>query len=102
MKKVKLGFKENAKIHIGEELFDYIPSDKLYSFLINALSYVYKEEEFNDKITIINEKVLLSSAFLGIKITKNQEEKVIEFLPKPYILIRKEGVSAEEEERNLR
>lgn len=102
MKKVKLGFKENAKIHIGEELFDYIPSDKLYSFLINALSYVYKEEEFNDKITIINEKVLLSSAFLGIKITKNQEEKVIEFLPKPYILIRKEGVSAEEEERNLK
>ena len=102
MKKVKLGFKENAKIHIGEELFDYIPSDKLYSFLINALSYVYKEEEFNDKITIINEKVLLSSAFLGIKITKNQEEKVIEFLPKPYMLIRKEGVSAEEEERNLK
>ena len=81
MKKVKLGFKENAKIHIGEELFDYIPSDKLYSFLINALSYVYKEE-LKEKITIINEKVLLSSAFLGIKITKNQEEKVIEFLPK--------------------
>lgn len=101
MKKVILSFKDNAKLHIGEELYDYISSDKLYSMIINALSYVITESELNVVVRSINEKVKISSAFLGVKITKNNVSKYIDFLPKPYLLIREKEISKKIEEENL-
>ncbi|MBV7275127.1 type III-A CRISPR-associated RAMP protein Csm4 [Clostridiaceae bacterium UIB06] len=101
MKKVTLSFKDNAKFHIGEELYDYISSDKLYSMIINALSYVISADELNGIINLINKKVRISSAFLGIKITKNNVSKNIDFLPKPYLLIKEKEISKEIEEENL-
>ena len=78
-----------------------ISSDKLYSMLINALSFVYDEKELNKKIIEINKKVLISSSFLGIKVYKDESESNIEFLPKPYILIKKQNITQEEEEKNI-
>lgn len=101
MKKVTLNFKDNAKLHIGEELYDYISSDKLYSMIINALSYVITESELNVIVKSINEKVKISSAFLGLKITKNNVSKNIDFLPKPYLLIREKEISKKIEAENL-
>lgn len=101
MRKVILKFKDNTKLHIGEELYDYISSDKLYSMIINALSYVIKDDELKTIIDLINEKIKLSSAFLGMKIIKNSISKNIDFLPKPYLLIREKEVSKEIEEENL-
>lgn len=101
MKKVILRFRDNAKLHIGEELYDYISSDKLYSMIINALSYVIKDDELNVIVNSINKKVKISSAFLGMKITKNNVSKNIDFLPKPYLLIKEKEISKEVEEENL-
>ncbi|AWI05773.1 type III-A CRISPR-associated RAMP protein Csm4 [Clostridium drakei] len=101
MKKVTLSFKNNAKLHIGEELYDYISSDKLYSMIINALSYIISVDELNGIVNLINEKVRISSAFLGLKVTKNNISNNIEFLPKPYILIKEKEISKEIEEENL-
>ncbi|KHD34260.1 hypothetical protein NL50_17700 [Clostridium acetobutylicum] len=101
MKKVILSFKDNAKLHIGEELYDYISSDKLYSMIVNALSYVITENELNIIVKLINEKVKISSAFLGLKITKNNVHQYIDFLPKPYLLIREKEISRKIEEENL-
>ncbi|URZ02305.1 type III-A CRISPR-associated RAMP protein Csm4 [Clostridium felsineum] len=101
MRKVILSFKDNAKLHISDELYDYISSDKLYSMIINALSYVITESELNIIVNLINEKVKISSAFLGLKITKNNVSKYIDFLPKPYLLIREKESSKKIEEENL-
>ncbi|OAA84798.1 type III-A CRISPR-associated RAMP protein Csm4 [Clostridium ljungdahlii] len=101
MKKATLSFKDNAKIHIGEELYDYISSDKLYSMIINALSYVITDDELNVIVNLVNEKVKISSAFLGLKITKNNVSKNIDFLPKPYVLIKEKEISKKVEEENL-
>lgn len=101
MKKVTLRFKDNAKLHIGEELYDHISSDKLYSMIINALSYVISEDKLNVIVNSINEKVKISSAFLGMKITKNNASQDIDFLPKPYLLIKEKEISKEVEEENL-
>lgn len=101
MKKVILRFKDNAKLHIGEELYDYISSDKLYSMIINALSYVIADDELSVVVNSINEKVKISSAFLGIRITKNNRLQDIDFLPKPYLLIKEKEISKEVEEENL-
>lgn len=88
MKKVILKFRDKCKLHIGEELYDYIPSDKLYSMIINSLSFIYSKEEMKDIVNSINEKVKISSAFLGLNITKGDIKENIEFMPKPFLLIK--------------
>ena len=97
MKKVILNFKDNSKLHIGKNLEEYISSDRIYSMIINALSYVIEEEELEKIIKDINNKVKISSAFLGIRIN----DKEIDFIPKPCILIRPREVSKEIEEKNI-
>lgn len=96
MKKVILNFEDKTKLHIGEELLDYIPSDKIYSFMINSISNIYPKEELESFIKNINEKVLISSAFLGIEIKSEGAKKRIDFLPKPCILIRSNESDAED------
>ncbi|WP_294353576.1 hypothetical protein [uncultured Clostridium sp.] len=102
MKKVILKFKENTKFHIGEELYDYIPSDKLYSMLVNALSFINDEKILTDLVNDINDKVQISSAFIGIRITKHNKFKEIDFLPKPYFLVNHESKTIEEEEKEIK
>lgn len=97
MKKVILNFKDNSKLHIGKNLEEYISSDRIYSMIINALSYVIEEEELEEIIKDINDKVKISSAFLGIRIN----DKEIDFIPKPCVLIRPREVSKEIEEKNI-
>lgn len=88
MKKIILNFEKDSKLHIGEELSNYISSDRLYSFIINALSHL-GIDDFDEVIKMINSDVLISSAFLGLKIQKNNEViKLYEFIPKPKILVR--------------
>lgn len=101
MKKVILKFKDKCKIHIGEELYDYVPSDKLYSMLINSLSFIYSKEEMKKIVDAINEKVKISSAFLGLNISRGDINEKIEFLPKPFLLIRKKENTLEDEEKNI-
>ncbi|MBE6049607.1 MAG: type III-A CRISPR-associated RAMP protein Csm4 [Clostridium sp.] len=88
MKKVILNFKKNSKLHIGKELNNHISSDRLYSMIINALSYS-GIDNFEELITSINNNVLISSAFLGIKLIKDNEIiKKFNFMPKPNLLIK--------------
>lgn len=89
MKKVVINFEENSKIHIGEELSSYISSDRLYSIIINALANL--SIDLDSLIKEINEKVLISSAFLGIKISSSKKEQNIDFVPKPFVLIKDES-----------
>lgn len=97
MKKVILNFKDNSKLHIGKNLEEYISSDRMYSMIINALSYIIEEEELEKIIKDINAKVKISSAFLGLKVN----DKQIDFLPKPCVLIRPSETSKEIEEKNI-
>lgn len=96
MKKVILNFDDKTKLHIEDKLLEYIPSDKIYSFIINIISNIYSEEKLNKFIQNINEKVLISSAFLGIEISTLEVKKRIDFLPKPYILIKSDESDVED------
>ncbi|HDK7159187.1 type III-A CRISPR-associated RAMP protein Csm4 [Clostridium botulinum] len=91
MKKVILKIDNETKFHIGngQEILEYIPSDKLYSAIINSLALTYSKYELNKLIEIINEKLQISSAFMGIKIKNKNKgiEKSIDFLPRPYMYI---------------
>lgn len=97
MKKVILSFKDNTKFHIGKNPEEYISSDRIYSMIINALSYVIEKDKLAEIIQSINTNVKISSVFLGLKIN----DKHIDFLPKPCILIRPKETSKEIEEKNI-
>ncbi len=82
-KAIKLKSKTGIKLKIGMPKYeiDYIPSDTLYSALINSVAKLDKNkaEEIIEKT--LKGKFLLSSAFLGIQIN----DKEIYFLPRPFI-----------------
>ncbi|BDR86767.1 type III-A CRISPR-associated RAMP protein Csm4 [Clostridium tetani] len=98
MKKVILKIDNGTKFHIGneQEVLEYIPSDKLYSAIINSLSLINSKYELNKLIKIINTKLQISSAFIGINIKKKSKgiEKNIDFLPRPYMYIGNNSITS--------
>lgn len=98
MEIIKLNIDKRTRIHIGRGkrgIFDYIPSDTLYSATINSISIIKKEfvEEFINLTK--KDEFLISSGFPFIQIKVKDKNMNLYFLPFPCLF--KEEIEYEEE-----
>lgn len=107
----KLILNNPTKIRIGKTSWndsdDFIHSDTLFSAIINCYSLLYGSEKIEDFINeFITEKIKISSLFYSIDYYNSNENdgkiKTINFLPKPFIQIKKfNGTNETEDNDNL-
>lgn len=99
MEIIKLNVDKRTRLHIGKGkigIFDYIPSDTLYSAIINSISIIKKEslEEFLNETK--RDEFLISSGFPFIQIKAGDKKINLYFLPFP-CLFKEEKIEYEEE-----
>src|SRR5690625_1109603 len=102
MRGVKFKLENNSKFSVKDgngNLLNIIPSNTIFSALINNINLIYGEERATKAVELFSDsEFVISSMFIGLDfydLSSNEPEKSIYFLPKPEALIEEATVETD-------